>query len=400
MGLHALAQIALVVDREIAMEKKRGARTLRSRDQIEGKNSASQRSEIRMSFRKFKWGWVATVVVGALSLSGPAFAVDRPDAWITTKAKIALLTTEGVSGTAIHVDTTDGRVTLYGSVATAPDKTKAANAVRSIEGVREIRDLVQVVPENAKKIVESSDADLKTRVSAALAKDKALGDSRIRVESVNSGVILLSGTAKTLSDHLRALEDASRVDGAVRVESNVTSPNELADAEVWRNGDFDAAKSQGSTASDVWITSAAKIRLLANSDTPALEINVDTTDGIVTLFGTVPSQMVKQAAAVEVRKVGGVKDVRNQLQVVAAKDAERVAEKDVDIKSAVEKRLEARDALADSSIGVEVSNGVARLTGRVDSQVDRMTALTVTRGTSGVRAVLDELELTPSVSSR
>lgn len=333
--------------------------------------------------------------------AGRAFAVDRPDAWITTKAKIALLTTEGVSGTAIHIDTTDGRVTLHGSVATAPDKAKAAKTVRSIEGVREVRDLVQVVPANAKKIVEVSDADLKVRVSAALANDAALKDSSIRVKSVNSGVILISGTAKTLSDHLRALEDASHVDGAVRVESNVTSPNELADAEVWRTGDYDPAKSQGSTAGDLWITSAAKMRLLANSDTPALEINVDTNDGIVTLFGTVPSEKVKQAAATEIRKVGGVKDVRNELQIVAAKDATRVAEKDVDIKSAVEKRLGARDALKDSSIGVEVSNGVARLTGQVDSQVDRMTALTVTRGTSGVRAVLDDLQLKmPLVGAR
>jgi hyperosmotically inducible protein len=266
--------------------------------------------------------------------------------------------------------------------------------------VREVRDLVQVVPANAKKIVEVSDADLKVRVTSALAKDPALEGSSIRVESVNSGVILLSGTARTLSDHLRALEDASRVDGAVRVESNVKSPNELADAEVWRNGSYDPAKSKGSTAGDVWITSAAKIRLLANSDTPALEINVDTNDGIVTLFGTVPSEKVKQAAAIEILQVGGVKDVRNELQIVAAKNAARVAEKDVDIKSAVEKRLGARDALEGSSIGVEVSDGVARLTGRVDSQVNRMTALTITRGTSGVRAVLDDLQLEmPEVSA-
>lgn len=142
-----------------------------------------------MSYRSYKWSWTAAAVAGALCLSGPALAMDRPDAWITTKAKIALLTTSGVSGTAIHVDTTDGRDTIYGSVARAPDRTKAEQAVRSIEGVREIRDLVQVVPAKATKIVES----------------------------------------------------------------NITSP------------------------------SAAKMRLLAHSETPGMEINVDTNDGIVTL---------------------------------------------------------------------------------------------------------------------
>ena len=33
-----------------------------------------------MSFRNFKRGWAATVVVVALSLSGPALAIERPKA--------------------------------------------------------------------------------------------------------------------------------------------------------------------------------------------------------------------------------------------------------------------------------------------------------------------------------
>jgi osmotically-inducible protein OsmY len=37
----------------------------------------------------------------------------------------------------------------------------------------------------------------------------------------------------------------------------------------------------------MWITSATKMRLLADSQPPALDINVDTREGIVTLFGIV-----------------------------------------------------------------------------------------------------------------
>ena len=197
------------------------------------------------------------------------------------------------------------------------------------------------------------------------------------------------------SDHRRAIEDAARVEGVARVESNIESPDQLADTEIWREGIYDAAKAEGSTARDMWITSEAKMRLMANSETPALEINVDTSDGVVTLFGTVPSQQAKQAASDEVRKVGDVRSVKNELQVVAEAKAERVAEKDSDVKSAIETRLGARGELGDADIDVEVSNGVARLTGSVDSQSDRMTALTVARATSGVRAVLDELKLEP-----
>jgi osmotically-inducible protein OsmY len=43
-----------------------------------------------------------------LTLGATPAQAGPSDAWITTKAKAALLTTEGVSGTAINVDTADG----------------------------------------------------------------------------------------------------------------------------------------------------------------------------------------------------------------------------------------------------------------------------------------------------
>jgi len=352
--------------------------------------------------RRHGWSWAPIVTVTALAFAAPAWAAARPDAWITTKAKISLLTTADVSGTAIHVDTTDGRVTLHGTVGSDQEKQKAAQVARGIEGVRDVRNLLQVVPEQSKDTMKVSDADLKAQVVAVLAKDGALQASSIRVESVNAGVVLLDGEAESLSAHRRAIEDAARVKGVARVESSIESPDELADAEIWQEGSADAHQApENSAARDMWITSKAKMRLMANSDTPALEINVDTNAGIVTLFGTVPTEQAKQAAAAEVRKVSGVRSVQNDLQIVAEAKAERVAAEDEDVKAAIEKRLGARGDLEDSDIEVEVSNGVARLSGSVHSQVDRVTALTVARATSGVRAVLDELALdSPEVSAR
>ena len=86
---------------------------------------------------------VLAVVLGA-ALVAPVGAAT-PDAWITTKAKLALLTTEGVSGTAIHVDTVLGRVTLYGKVRSAEEKAKAESIAQKIEGVQGVRNLLQVV---------------------------------------------------------------------------------------------------------------------------------------------------------------------------------------------------------------------------------------------------------------
>jgi len=65
---------------------------------------------------------VLALVLGVV-LAAPAGAV-MPDAWITMKTKLALLTTAGVSGMAINVDTVFGRVTLHGTVRSAADRRK------------------------------------------------------------------------------------------------------------------------------------------------------------------------------------------------------------------------------------------------------------------------------------
>ena len=71
---------------------------------------------------------VLAVVLSA-TLAAPVWAAT-PDAWITTKTKLALLTSEGVSGTAIHVDTVLGKVTLHGKVRSAAEKAKAESVAK------------------------------------------------------------------------------------------------------------------------------------------------------------------------------------------------------------------------------------------------------------------------------
>jgi hyperosmotically inducible protein len=75
-----------------------------------------------------------------------ALAAQPADAWITTKAKIALLTAEGLDGLGIDVDTFDGRVTLHGSAGSERQADAALERVRHVDGVRGVRDLLVVVP--------------------------------------------------------------------------------------------------------------------------------------------------------------------------------------------------------------------------------------------------------------
>jgi hyperosmotically inducible protein len=338
-----------------------------------------------------------------LAAATPALAATAPDAWITTRVKMGLLASEAGPLTAmrdIDVDTVDGRVTLHGTVASAEAKQDAERVARGVSGVREVRNRLTVDPSRATgATAEVSDETLRERVRAALAADEALRDSRIEVRSVEQGVVTLTGEARTLSDARRALEDAAGVAGVRRVENRIQSPEQLGEDEVWSEKVQDRAAAAQSAARDMWITTAAKARLVANPETPAFDINVDTRDGVVTLFGTVGSKEAREQAEAEVRKIEGVREVENDLQVVEPAEAESAARTDEQLGEAIEQRLEASERLGEADFDVEVENGVARLSGSVPTQGDKLAALTVARSTQGVRRVIDDLRVEPPVGA-
>lgn len=341
------------------------------------------------------------VVIAAVATLIGSAAWAASDTWITTKAKMSLLTTEGIHSNQVNVDTVDGEVTLHGTVASAAEKTKAQDVVEKIDGVRRVRNLLQVVADTKRDAVEAKDSDIKTNVENAFKNDPQLKDSSVKVQSVNAGVVLLAGDAKTLSEHLRAIEIASHVGGVKRVASEIKSPDRLADAEIYsepsRPAGSDEGRTKGTTGvvSDAWITSDVKFRLLADSRTPGLGVNVDTVDGRVTLFGTVGTAEAKAAAEEDARKVNGVKNVDNALQIVPESKQDAVAAKDSDIQSRVKDQLARADQLKDASISVEVQNGVARLTGTVPSHEDRLLAAVTAHKAPGVKAVKDDLTVRP-----
>jgi osmotically-inducible protein OsmY len=154
------------------------------------------------------------VVLGAVVTSA-----DVNDSWITTKAKIALLTTDGFSVNGANVDTIDGKVTMHGKVATAEDRTRAEDTVRKVKGVKSVNNLLQVVPSDIEEQVAENDSDVKDRVEASLKTDTMMKD--VNVASVNNGLVLLSGKTDNLTESLRAIENAYSVKGVHRVASEI-----------------------------------------------------------------------------------------------------------------------------------------------------------------------------------
>jgi osmotically-inducible protein OsmY len=154
------------------------------------------------------------LVVGAF-----AAQADTKDAWLTTKAKIALLTTDGFSATAVNVDTVDGSITIHGKVGTAAEKAKAEETIRRMDGVKDVKNLLQVVAPGQKKMVDAKDSVVKDRVEASLKAARTMDD--IKVASVNNGVVLLSGKTPSLGQKLLAIERVYTVNGVHRVASEI-----------------------------------------------------------------------------------------------------------------------------------------------------------------------------------
>jgi hyperosmotically inducible protein len=71
----------------------------------------------------------------------------------------------------------------------------------------------------------------------------------------------------------------------------------------------------GEVLTDAAITTAVKSKFLADSDVPGMKIDVDTSNGVVTLNGTVPSAAEKRRAVQIAKETDGVKSVKDNLKV-------------------------------------------------------------------------------------
>jgi hyperosmotically inducible protein len=141
------------------------------------------------------------------------------DTVITTKIRIAIMTTDGAGRNAVKVDTEHGKVTLHGTVDSQEVKDKAEATARDVSGVRDVRNLLQVVKKSRQESVKASDKDVKNEVEKSLKVDKNL--EGIKVRSVDNGLVFLDGSATSLANKLRAIETAYGIPGVRQVASEI-----------------------------------------------------------------------------------------------------------------------------------------------------------------------------------
>jgi hyperosmotically inducible protein len=184
---------------------------------------------------------VTTLSIAALVLvAGPAYAqtsADKPtmkekveqkteqaktgvsDSWITSKTKIALFADDRVKGRQVHVGTKDGVVMLRGKVDSPEAKSAALEIAKGIEGVKNVKNELQVVAPSKRSEVAADDKVVAKNVQNKLKADPQL--KNVKVE-VNKGVVSLSGEVKSIDASAKASEVSRSVAGVRSVRNDLT----------------------------------------------------------------------------------------------------------------------------------------------------------------------------------
>jgi hyperosmotically inducible periplasmic protein len=206
-----------------------------------------------------------------------------------------------------------------------------------------------------------------------------------------------------------------------------------------------AANQTGEVVTDAAITSAVKSKLLGDPDVSGLKINVDTTNGVVTLTGVVNTAAERTEALRLARETSGVKNVKNNLKLqpkgtgadstttattgrtdkddkvkvevkddtkesaAKVKDASKkgaettqdaaIKAKDVtadaSITSAVKTKLLADPQVGGLAIDVDTKDNIVTLTGTVKTAAEKAEAVRLAKTTTGVKSVVDKLTIKP-----
>jgi len=125
---------------------------------------------------------------------------------------------------------------------------------------------------------------------------------------------------------------------------------------------------------DAGITSAVEKQIFKDPGVTLNFIDVHTSDGIVTLSGTVRNMLARDRAVAVARTVKGVRSVVDKLSVKI------LGRTDTDIQQ-------------DIRTDVQVDNGVAVISGTVDSWAERDLVAKVIKGVRGVRGLINNIEV-------
>ena len=145
--------------------------------------------------------------------------IGTSDSWLTAKTKIALFGDDRIKGGQIGVETVNGAVTLRGKVDSDVARAAAASVAQAVDGVKSVKNELQVVRAGDRSTIDVSDTDITRRVEGRLAKDGRL--TKVYVRS-DAGIVILTGAVSSIGASAHASELARGVPGVRMVKNELT----------------------------------------------------------------------------------------------------------------------------------------------------------------------------------
>lgn len=308
------------------------------------------------------------------TIAMPALAEDQPyDETISYWVRIALQEDPRIQGDQVYVSTSEGIVTLSGTVANLAAKKYADLEAKKTKGVRGVVDELTV--ETPYRYDYDISHDVLRRI---------LNSSTIRVKDtqvdVSGGHVTLSGAVMSWAEAEEAELLATETQGVKSVTDDliVEYPKKRSDDEIRQDV-------EASLARDVYLT--------------GLPIMVSVKDGAVTLTGHVGTSYQKERAAGDVRWIWNVKKVDNDLDVVWWDNEGTRPKVSVptanQLQRSVYDELHADPRLDALGITVQVDLGRVTLTGSVPTFYQKKTAEKDALDVVGTAWVTNMLNVTP-----
>jgi osmotically-inducible protein OsmY len=213
-----------------------------------------------------------------------------------------------------------------------------------------------------------ADLQLQQRVIDALEFDPSVNAAQIGV-SVHDSVVTLSGHVASFTEKFAAERVVRQVKGvhavAQELEVRLASDKKVADDEI-----------------------AARAVHILNWDqlVPTGRVSVKVEHGIVTLTGEVDWHFQRSEAEYDIRKLGGVRGVINQITVATKVHSE-------DVQAKILAALEPNAEIEAGRVTVAVLGGKVTLSGKVNAWTEREAIERAAWSASGVTEVEDRIEL-------
>ena len=252
------------------------------------------------------------VAVVALLTTMPVAASELDDG-IESSARNSYVFKTYLKGDAIKIESKDGAVTLTGVVSEESRKGLAKETVAGLPGVKSVDNRLEV---KGGSPTPNSDAWVGEKVKATLLFHRNVSGSKTEVQ-VNDGIVTLRGEASSQAQKELTTEYAKDVDGVkdVKNELTVSEASKKPGQKTMGEKMDDVVDNVSGSIDDASITGQVKMSLLFHRSTSARNTKVETSDGVVTLYGKARNAAEKDLVTKLVNDINGVKSVNNRMSI-------------------------------------------------------------------------------------